>query len=88
VAAAAYAYAKRHASSRAYSFGTGKVGDLAGFASAMVLGLIALGIGVESILRLFQPITVAFGEATLIAVVGLGVNIACAFLLSGGHHHG
>ncbi|OYX62941.1 MAG: cation transporter [Sphingomonadales bacterium 32-64-17] len=88
VAAAAYAYAKRHASNRAYSFGTGKVGDLAGFASAMVLGLIALGIGVESILRLFQPITVAFGEATIIAVVGLGVNIASAFLLSGGHHHG
>lgn len=88
VAAAAYAYAKRHARNPAYSFGTGKVGDLAGFASAMVLGLIALGIGVESVLRLFQPITVAFGEATIIAVVGLGVNIASAFLLSGGHHHG
>ncbi len=88
VAAAAYAYAKRHVHNRAYSFGTGKVGDLAGFASAMVLGLIALGIGIESILRLFQPITVAFGEATIIAVVGLGVNIASAFLLSGGHHHG
>lgn len=88
VAAAAYAYAKRHAENQAYSFGTGKVGDLAGFASAMVLGLIALGIGVESILRLFQPITVAFGEATVIAIVGLGVNIASAFLLSGGHHHG
>lgn len=87
VAAVAYAYAKRHARNPAYSFGTGKVGDLAGFASAMVLGLIALGIGVESILRLFQPITVAFGEATIIAVVGLGVNIASAFLLSGGHGH-
>ncbi|WP_298269414.1 CDF family Co(II)/Ni(II) efflux transporter DmeF, partial [uncultured Bradyrhizobium sp.] len=87
VAAAAYAYAKRHARNPAYSFGTGKVGDLAGFASAMVLGLIALGIGVESVLRLFQPITVAFGEATIIAVVGLGVNIASAFLLSSGHHH-
>ena len=88
VAAAAYAYAKRHARSPAYSFGTGKVGDLAGFASAMVLGLVALGIGVESVLRLFQPIIVAFGEATMIAVVGLAVNIASAFLLSGGHHHG
>ncbi|WP_454884637.1 CDF family Co(II)/Ni(II) efflux transporter DmeF [Sphingomonas oryzagri] len=87
VAAAAYAYAKRHARNPAYSFGTGKVGDLAGFASAMVLGLIALGIGVESVLRLFQPITVAFGEATIIAIIGLGVNIASAFLLSGGHHH-
>ncbi|MFG6284323.1 CDF family Co(II)/Ni(II) efflux transporter DmeF [Sphingomonas sp. S6] len=88
VAAAAYAYAKRHAHSSTYSFGTGKVGDLAGFASAMVLGLVALGIGVESILRLFQPIQVAFGEATWIAAVGLLVNIASAFLLSGGHGHG
>lgn len=94
VAAAAYAYAKRHAHSTAYSFGTGKVGDLAGFASAMVLGLVALGIGLESILRLFEPIQVAFGEATWIAALGLLVNIASAFLLSGshghdhGHHHG
>lgn len=88
VAAAAYAFAKRHARSPAYSFGTGKVGDLAGFASAMVLGLIAIGIGAESIMRLFQPITVAFGEATIIAIFGLGVNVASAFLLSGGHDHG
>jgi cation diffusion facilitator family transporter len=87
VAAAAYSYAKRHANDGSFSFGTGKVGDLAGFASAMVLGLIALGIGVESVLRLFQPINVAFGEATIIACVGLAVNIASAFLLSGGHHH-
>ncbi|QQV79190.1 CDF family Co(II)/Ni(II) efflux transporter DmeF (plasmid) [Sphingomonas aliaeris] len=88
VAAGAYAYAKRHARSPAYSFGTGKVGDLAGFASAMVLGLIAFAIGAESVMRLFQPINVAFGEATIIAVVGLLVNIASAFLLSGSHHHG
>lgn len=87
VAAIAYAYAKQHASNRRFSFGTGKVGDLAGFASALVLGLIALGIGIESILRLFEPIKVAFGEATLIAVIGLGVNILSAFLLSGSHHH-
>ncbi len=87
VAAAAYAYAKRHAHSAAYSFGTGKVGDLAGFASAMVLGLIALGIGVESVLRLFEPINVAFGEATIVAVLGLAVNLVSALLLSGGHHH-
>lgn len=88
VAAAAYAYAKRHAGSSRFSFGTGKVGDLAGFASALVLGLIALGIGVESVLRLFQPIQVAFGTATWIAFVGLGVNVASALLLSGGHAHG
>ncbi|WHU01000.1 CDF family Co(II)/Ni(II) efflux transporter DmeF [Sphingomonas sp. NIBR02145] len=87
VAAIAYSYAKKHARSAAYSFGTGKVGDLAGFASAMVLGLIALGIGVESVLRLFEPITVAFGEATIVAVLGLAVNLVSALLLSGGHHH-
>lgn len=89
VAAAAYAYAKRHAGSDRFSFGTGKVGDLAGFASAMVLGLIALGIGIESATRLFRPITVAFGTATWIACVGLFVNVTSALLLSGGHdHHG
>lgn len=90
VAAAAYAYAKRHAKSARFSFGTGKVGDLAGFASAMVLGLIALGIGGESAMRLFRPVTVAFGTATWIACLGLLVNIASALLLSGGshHHHG
>lgn len=90
VAAIAYAYAKRHAQNRAFSFGTGKVGDLAGFASAMVLGLISLGIAVESVARLFQPITVAFREAIWIAALGLVVNIVSAVLLSGehGHDHG
>ena len=87
VAALAYGYARRHARNPAYSFGTGKVGDLAGFASALVLGIVALGIGVESVLRLFQPIHVAFGEAAVVAVLGLAVNIASALLLSGGHHH-
>jgi cation diffusion facilitator family transporter len=87
VAAGAYAYAKRHASDPAFSFGTGKVGDLAGFASAMVLGLVALGIAVESLLRLFNPSAVAFEEATVIAIIGLAVNIVSALLLSGGHHH-
>jgi cation diffusion facilitator family transporter len=90
IAAAAYGFARRHANNARYSFGTGKVGDLAGFASAMVLGLVSLGIAVESVLRLLQPTTVAFTEATVIAVVGLAVNIASAFLLMGhhGHDHG
>lgn len=88
VAALAYAYAKRHAANRAFSFGTGKVGDLAGFASALVLGLVALGISVESVRRLFEPTVVAFGEATVIAVMGLLVNIVSAMLLGGGHDHG
>ncbi|WP_047300609.1 CDF family Co(II)/Ni(II) efflux transporter DmeF [Pseudomonas fluorescens] len=90
IAAAAYGFARRNANNKRYSFGTGKVGDLAGFASAMVLGLVSLGIAGESILRLFQPTTVAFGEATVIAVVGLVVNLVSAFVLMGhhGHDHG
>ena len=62
VSAAAYAYARKHARSSKFSFGTGKVGDLAGFASALVLGVVAVGIGVESVKRLLEPTTVAFGE--------------------------
>ena len=88
VAALAYAYAKKHANSRRYSFGTGKVGDLAGFASAMALGLVALGIAVESAQRLLSPQSVAFSEATVIAVVGLLVNLVSAVLLGADHHHG
>lgn len=88
VAAIAYAYAKKHVNSRRYSFGTGKVGDLAGFASAMALGLVALGIALESAQRLLNPQSVAFGEATTIAAVGLLVNLASAWLLGAGHHHG
>ncbi|MDO9370168.1 MAG: CDF family Co(II)/Ni(II) efflux transporter DmeF [Sphingopyxis sp.] len=87
IAAIAYAYAKRHAYGRRYSFGTGKVGDLAGFASALVLGLFAIGIAYESLTRLFDPSPVAFAEATIIAVMGLGVNIASALLLGHGHTH-
>lgn len=88
VAAVAYGYAKRHAANRAFSFGTGKVGDLAGFASALVLGIVAIGIGVESFIRLLHPAKVAFVEATWIAAIGLLVNIVSALLLAaGGHGH-
>lgn len=86
-AAAAYAFAKKHARSGRYTFGTGKVGDLAGFASALVLGVVAVGIAWESAGRLLAPQSVAFGEATLVAVIGLGVNLVSALLLGGGHHH-
>ena len=88
VAAGAYAYARRHAGNPAFSFGTGKVGDLAGFASALVLGLAALGIGYESAVRLLDPGTIAFGDATVVAVIGLVVNLISALLLSGGRHPG
>ncbi|MGK3120788.1 CDF family Co(II)/Ni(II) efflux transporter DmeF [Pseudomonas corrugata] len=87
IAAAAYGYAKRHASSQRYSFGTGKVGDLGGFASALILGMVSLGIGAESVMRLLQPTEVQFGTATLIAIAGLIVNIVSALLLGHGHDH-
>jgi cation diffusion facilitator family transporter len=87
VAAAAYAYAKRHVGNPHYTWGTGKVGDLAGFASALVLGVIALAIAVESGSRLLEPVHVDFGDATLVAVVGLLVNLASAALLGHGHDH-
>ena len=88
IAAWAYAYAKRHARDRRFSFGTGKVGDLAGFTSALILGVIALGIAFKSVGRLLDPRPVAFFEATVVAVVGLLVNIVSALLLRGGHTHG
>ncbi len=86
-AALAYAYARRHALNRRYSFGTGKIGDLAGFGSALVLGIMALGIAGESVVRLFEPVDVAFAEATWIAALGLVVNVASAVLLGGHHGH-
>ena len=88
VAAWAYAFARRHAHDPRFTFGTGKVGDLAGFASALVLAIIALGIGAESVGRFFEPTRIAYAEATWIAVLGLAVNIASAWLLGHGHHHG
>ena len=89
IAAGAYVFARRHAHDGRFSFGTGKVGDLAGFASALVLAVIAVGIGGESLWRLASPALVDFGEAIPIAFVGLIVNIASALLLMQGHHeHG
>ena len=87
IAAGAYVFARRHAHDQRFSFGTGKVGDLAGFASAPVLAVIAIGIGGESLWRLASPSPVEFGEAIVIAVIGLMVNIASALLLMEGHHH-
>lgn len=87
VAAGAYAFAKRNATSRRFSFGTGKVGDLAGFASALILSVVTLGIAIEAIGRLLEPRQVALTEATVVAAIGLIVNIISALLLSGGHHH-
>ncbi|BBB13112.1 CDF family Co(II)/Ni(II) efflux transporter DmeF [Sphingopyxis sp. FD7] len=87
LAALAYRYAKKHRHDPRFSFGTGKVGDLTGFASALILGVFAIGIAVESTSRLIDPVRVDFASATLVAVLGLAVNIVSALLLMGGHHH-
>jgi cation diffusion facilitator family transporter len=95
LAALAYRYARRHAEDPRFSFGTGKLGDLAGFSSAIVLLMIALLIGYEAVARLIAPVPISFNEAIPIAVLGLIVNIVSALLLSGGgggsgggHDHG
>jgi cation diffusion facilitator family transporter len=87
IAAFAYRFARRHARDPRFAFGTGKLGDLAGFASAMVLGVIALAIGYESVVRLWQPVPIHYAEATAIAAVGLLVNLLSAWALGAGHAH-
>lgn len=90
IAVLAYRLARRHAGNPRFSFGTGKLGDLAGFASAVLLTLISLLIGWESLVRLTQPIPIDFNHAIAVAVVGLVVNLVCAWLLKEdhAHHHG
>ena len=92
VAAGAYWYAKRHVANPRFTFGTGKVGDLAGFASALVLGIFAIAIAAESVARLFNPTQIDFGDAIVVAVIGLAVNLVSAAMLQErqhghGHHH-
>ena len=87
IAALAYTYARRHAADPRFVFGTGKLGDLAGFTSAVVLALIAVLIAYEAIQRFLAPVVIEFQVAIPIACVGLVVNIASAWLLSG-HDHG
>ncbi len=84
----AYAYARSHSDNPEYSFGTGKVGVLGGFASAVILAVIALLMGAESIQRLINPLPIHFNEAIVVAVLGLIVNLVSAFLLQGKKHHG
>jgi cation diffusion facilitator family transporter len=87
LAALAYTYARKYADDPRFTFGTGKFGDLAGFTSAIVLAMIALLIGYESISRILNSVPIHFAEAIPIACLGLAVNVASAWLLSSGHHH-
>ena len=88
VAALAYRFARRHAHDERFGFGTGKLGELAGYSSAIILTMIALLIGYESALRLISPVPIAFDQAIAVAAVGLIVNLGSAWLLRGGHVYG
>jgi len=89
ISAFAYRFARRHADDTRFSFGTGKVGELAAFASAAILGLVAVLIAYESVVRLFSPVSIRFNEALGVAVIGLLVNLVSAWLLfdDEDHHH-
>lgn len=87
ITALAYFYARRHMRDARFTFGTGKLGDLAGFASAVVLALVALLIGWESFVRFANPIAISFEQAIAVAVLGLIVNLVSAWLLKDDHNH-
>jgi cation diffusion facilitator family transporter len=87
IAALAYTYSRRHANDTRLAFGTGKLGDLAAFTSAIALAMIALLIGYESVERLIHPVQISFNQAIPIAVLGLGVNLLSALLLRDDHEH-
>ena len=87
MAAVAYYFTRRHANDPQFSFGTGKIGVLGGYSSAVVLSLIALAMAAESVHRLFSPLAIHFNEAIAIAALGLCVNLVCAFLLKDDPHH-
>src|SRR6266403_2345177 len=93
ITAIAYYFTRRLAANEQFSFGTGKIGVLGGFASAVVLSVVALLMAGESIHRIFAPLTIHFNEAIGIACLGLVANLGCAILLkddhthANGHHH-
>ena len=94
IAVFAYRYARRHAEDVRFTFGTGKVGVLGGFASAVALAVVAGLMAVESVSRFFTRPAIRFDQALLVAAVGLAVNVASAAILWGGsaggaaHEHG
>ncbi|MBA4147910.1 MAG: CDF family Co(II)/Ni(II) efflux transporter DmeF [Verrucomicrobia bacterium] len=88
ITAWAYSLARRHANNARFSFGTGKIGVLGAFTSAIVLAGVALMMGVESVHRFLEPAPIRFNEAILVACVGLAVNVVSAFILKDHHHHG
>ena len=102
ITAFAYWYSRRHAADPRFAFGTWKVGVLAGFSSAVILGVVALYMAYESVVRVMNPLPISYDQAIVVAVIGLAVNLLSAWLLHGhehdpdqlayghdhGHHHG
>ena len=86
ITAVAYYFARTQAGNVRFSFGTGKIGVLGGFTSAVVLSMIAFLMAGESVRRLFVPLEIHFNEAIVIACVGLLVNLGCAVMLADHHH--
>ena len=87
IAALAYRFARRHARDPRFTFGTGEVGELAAFSSAVILAIVAALIGYEALMRLHAPVAIDFEQATWLAVAGLGVNLASAWALFDRDHH-
>lgn len=90
LAAAAYVFARRYAVDRRFSLGTGKTGDLAAFASALILGVTALLVAGEALMRVLEPLPIAYPQALTVAAIGLAVNLLSMLLLAGRggpHHH-
>ncbi len=85
ISALAYVYSRRHARDARYCFGTGKVNALGGFTSAVLLMVFALAMAWGSIGRITHPVTIAFDQAILVAILGLVVNAISAFVLDLGH---
>ena len=84
----AYKMARKYARDQRFCFGTWKIEILAGYSSAILLMVVAIFMGVQSIERLFNPVNIHYNEAISIAIVGLIVNFICAWLLrENGHHH-
>jgi len=101
IAALAYYFVRKHAHDRRFTFGTGKIGVLGGFSSALVLAVVALLMVIESIVRFINPRPILFDEAIMVATLGLAVNLISALILHkppshsrtektshAGHHHG
>jgi len=88
VSAGAYYLARRHAQDPRFAFGTWKIEVLGGYTSAVFLLGVAAYMGIESVERLLRPASIHFDQAIPVAVLGLGVNLLSAWLLSQGHDHG